>query len=443
MISLQRPRKLLVSKIFQGACLILLFVAIFVSLSRTSGRRLGFGNLPLPYNPALTDEDTQCIITYQFLAFSHTDNVLIDGGNSTLLEKAPPYIEAIMSPGNEKFPRLKCLTPNLQRYQYLRKNDEENFRAGPRYFFALDLHQSASKLPRLLGSIVETIRYLGPGNCALSIVEGRSDDGTYEILKSIRTEIEALGTTYFLQRSDLNPTNSDRVKALAELRNLALVPLTSHPDQYSSDTTILFINDVALCLEDILELIHQRIYQGADMTCAMDWTYVGQDPTFYDVWVARDLKGESFFLIPEDGNWNSAWNLFWNNSIAHDHWANHKSFQVFSCWNGATAFTARPFLDNRIRFRRSTEKECRSQGEPQLFCKDLWSLGYGKIAVVPSINIEYSDEAAQKIKDTKGYTSQWVEGDNDNIAWDASPPAFVKCMDGYANQRWVPWNEGI
>lgn len=110
-------------------------------------------------------------------------------------------------------------------------------------------------------------------------------------------------------------------------------------------------------LEDILELLRQRNYQGADMSCATDWTYAGQDPTFNEVWVARDLKGESFFLIPEDDKWNLAWNSFWNNPVAHDHSINHKSPQVSSCWNGATAFTAEPFLDNKIRFRRSTENE--------------------------------------------------------------------------------------
>jgi alpha-1,3-mannosyltransferase len=49
--------------------------------------------------------------------------------------------------------------------------------------------------------------------------------------------------------------------------------------------------------------IHQRQYEDADMVCAMDWTYVGRDPTFYDVWVARDMNGDSFFEIPEDGSW--------------------------------------------------------------------------------------------------------------------------------------------
>jgi alpha-1,3-mannosyltransferase len=42
----------------------------------------------------------------------------------------------------------------------------------------------------------------------------------------------------------------------------------------------------------------------------MDWTYVGENPAFYDVWIARSMKGDTFFIIPEDGSWDYAWNLF-------------------------------------------------------------------------------------------------------------------------------------
>jgi alpha-1,3-mannosyltransferase len=365
--------------------------------------------------------------------------------NSTLLELAPKYVKAIMSPEDITFPRLKCPAVNEGRYEYMRTNAPETWGSmgKPRYFFALDLHDCVDKLPRLLGSVVETINFLGVDNCVLSIVEGRSHDATFEVLDSLRAEMDAIGVQYHLRSSDLDPKASDRVKGLAELRNLALEPMMSRPAEYSKDSTIIFLNDVSICMEDILELIHQRTYQGADMTCAMDWTYVGQDPTFYDVWIARGMNGDSFFEIPSDGNWNSAWNIFWNNPTALDHYRSHKSFQVFSCWNGATAFTAKPFLERRIEFRRSISNECPSQGEPQLFCKDLWHIGYRKIAVVPSVNLEYSDDAARKIKDAKGYTSQWAEGDSDIITWDDNPPATVKCMQGYANQVFVPWNEGL
>jgi alpha-1,3-mannosyltransferase len=298
----------------------------------------------------------------------------------------------------------------------------------------------------LLGSIVETILFLGPENCVLSIVEGRSDDGTFEVLDALRPNLQALGVKYLLQTSDINPTapGTDRIEALANLRNLALQDLIAHPAHYDPDTTVVFLNDIALCMEDILELLHQRRWQGADQTCAMDWTYAGDNPTFYDVWIARGMTGDTFFRIPEDGSWDFAWNLFWNDDTARAGLAAAKPFQVFACWNGVTAFTAKPLLDGRIKFRAHGPGEC-FQGEPKLFAKDMWAKGFGKIAVVPSVNVEYSDEAAKKIKALKGYVAGHVanERDGGRIEWQTKPPEKVKCMPDYQHQTFVDWDEGL
>ena len=366
--------------------------------------------------------------------------------NDTLLEAAPTYVKAIIAPEDKTFPRLECPAPNGERYRYLRSERNSTKANGSnttlKYFFALDLYQCAGLLPRLLGSIIESMQFLGPHDCALSIVEGRSDDGTYEILRLLRKDVERIGAKYFLQTNEINPKVGDRIKALSELRNQALQPLIEAQPEIDNGVTVIFVNDVAICMEDILELIHQRRYQDADMTCAMDWTYVGPDPTFYDVWIARGMNGDSFFNIPPDGNWNSAWNLFWNNPEAKKRLDTGKPFQVFSCWNGAVAFTAKPIIQQKVKFRSAFEKEC-GQGEPKSFCKDMWISGYGKIAVVPSVNLEYSDENGKKIKSTKGYVSRFLgNGNNDDkIEWEKKPPPKVKCIPNYENQHWRPWDE--
>ncbi|CAN9142979.1 unnamed protein product [Alternaria alternata] len=370
-----------------------------------------------------------------------------DKGNATLIAQTPPYLHAILNPSDSTFPRLECPQPNLDRYAYLGGSSGSLQHAQrPRYFFALDLHQCVHLLPRLIGSIVETMYFLGPQNCALSIVEGRSDDGTFEVLDQLRASMQLLGIRYYFQSSDINPMakGKDRIEGLAKLRNLALKDLIAHPEHYDEDTTVIFSNDVALCMEDLLELIHQRKFQGADQTCAMDWTYVGDNPTFYDVWIARGMTGDLFFRIPEDGSWDFAWDLFWNDQNAHARWSSSKPFQVFSCWNGVTAFTARPVMEKKIRFRAHKKDEC-FQGEPKLFAKDMWFNGYGKIAVVPSVNVEYSDEAAKKIKTLKGYPSKHFanEGDDTKINWETSPPEKVKCMPDHQHQTFVAWDEGL
>lgn len=346
-----------------------------------------------------------------------------------------------MGDGSTNIPRLACPHTDYSRYQQLRPESSTK----PSYFFALNIRQKVSILPTLIGSIVDTIRFLGPENCALSVVEGHSQDGTFEILDLLKAEIEKLGTTFYLKRSDIDPaTNIGRIAGLAALRNLALEPLTENPSAFTRDATVIFLNDVSLCAEDILELIYQKALLGADMTCGFDWTYVGVDPTFYDVWIARTLAGDSFFDIPPDGNWNSAWNLFWNAHTDQKSFMAHRPFQVFSCWNGAAVFTSRPLIEAHARFRAPTPQEC-FQGEPQLFCKDLWRAGYRNIAVVPSVNIAYDDEHATSIKGLKGYVSQWMAGEpkeGNKIEWQDQPPEKVRCIASYEKQEWRAWNEG-
>ena len=357
-------------------------------------------------------------------------------GDPALLADATTYVQAIMDPEDTTFDRLACPRLNSARYEYLKSNS-----TNPSYFFALDFRQKVDLLPRLMGSVVETIQFLGTEKCVLSIVEGHSTDGSFEVLKVLEPELEAVGVRYHFVRSDIDPSAGDRIGALAELRNLALKPLITSPRFFDPDTTVIFLNDVAICPEDLLELTRQKRALGADMTCGMDWTYVGRDPTFYDVWVARTITGDSFFEIPPDGNWNSAWNLFWNAPANREALQQHKPFQVFSCWNGAAVFSAKPLWEDGIRFRKSREGEC-FQGEPQLFCKDLWYSGHGKVAVVPTVNLEYDDEHARKIKGLKGYASQWTRTDGEaGIEWVESPPKKVKCMASYGNQEWRPWDE--
>ncbi|KAK3295088.1 cryptococcal mannosyltransferase 1-domain-containing protein [Chaetomium fimeti] len=377
------------------------------------------------------------------------------------LETTALYVKAIMNIDTATLPHLECPKLDPSRYQQLQVTNDAS-EATIRYFFALDLRQCVALLPRLIGSVVEAMRFLGPTNCALSIIEGNSKDGTGEVLAALLPELEALGVTYYFSTTAINPKKGDRITALAQLRNLAIQPLlddtsittsptTPKPQRRTppkpkydpATTTIIFLNDVAICPEDILELVLQHTTLNADMVCAMDWTYVGADPTFYDVWIARALSGDAFFEIPPDGSWDSAWNLFWNDEASRARLGARQPFQVFSCWNGAVVFKAAPVMEGGVRFRRARKGECH-QGEPQLFCKDLWFGGYGKIAVVPVVNLEYSDEGGRKIKEAKGYTSRWVGSSDwrdEGIEWQTDPPEKVKCTAQYDNQFFEAWNK--
>ncbi|KAK4443163.1 glycosyltransferase [Podospora aff. communis PSN243] len=356
------------------------------------------------------------------------------------------YLTSILNPTSTILPRLECPVPNLTRYTHL-KPPSSNPTTTP-YFFALDLRNNLPILPRLLGSIISTIRFLGPANCALSIVEGNSADGTPEVLAALQTAIGDEFPTYFILRNEIDPLAEDRFGKLAVLRNLALAPMLNDTGRYEN-STVVFINDVAICMEDILELVYQRQYQEADMACAFDWIGGGENegdrPVFYDSYIARGINGDLFFEIPLPAvSWNRATELFWNEPTSRARFEQHKPFQVFSCWNGAVAFTAKPVVEGTVAFRsvRREQGECH-QGEPQLFCKDMWWAGYGKIMVVPSVNLEYSDEKGRYIKGLKGYTRDLVrDGEEDRIQW-LPPPDKVKCMPTFDDQTWRDWNETL
>ena len=352
-------------------------------------------------------------------------------------DAASTVIRAIMDPADMSFDRLSC--PHIgARYDHLKRP------AGTKYFFALDLFNSAPVLPSLLGAVVEAMRFLGERHCTLSIVEGRSTDGTYDVLAGVGQEIRKLGAKFYLDTNDIDPKNGDvdRILALAGLRNQALKPLIEERTSYARDTVVIFLNDIVLCVDDILELLHQHIVQSADMTCAMDWNDKNNDVLFYDAWIARGITGDTFFEIPQSSEWTFAANLFWNDPLSKQRFEAKQPFQVYACWNGMAVFRAKPIMDQEIKFRRSADGECH-MGEPTLFCKDLWRKGYGKIQVVPSVNVAYTVKEARNAKAVRGSVAdsvdQTVEAVHDDLVqWQITPPSMVKCAGSWSRPSWVP-----
>jgi alpha-1,3-mannosyltransferase len=377
------------------------------------------------------------------------------------------YLEAIRNVSYASVKRLSCPSVNRHRYDYLRERAEAAKRhlGVPRarpFFFALNLHQSMNVIPRLMASMAEAIRVLGAHNCVLSIVEGRSTDGSHEVLAAMEAVLPR-GLAYSFARSDIDPTAGDRIEALARLRNLAVEPLLLRDDDDASvmaeHGSVIFFNDVAACPDDVLELLHQRTRQGADMTCAMDWKHVAFSGAnglrFYDVWISRTMSGESFFHIPLGGSWNQSSQLFAGDSgadgLARRRFERHLPFQVFACWNGGVVFSAAPLLDAGIRFRASGEGECH-QGEVSLLAKDMWMRGYGRIAVVPSVNLGYDDETGERIQQEKGLVGDWTQlelepeddSEDSTISWQENPPTKVRCIPTNwvkKKQYFVPWDE--
>lgn len=373
-------------------------------------------------------------------------------GNLNKADDAGRYVQAILDPKNGGYPIVNCPAPNATRYSVLSPTENADKR---HFFFALDLRQVVELLPQLIGAVIEAINLIGPENCALSIVEGISTDGTYETLFRLKAHLDKMGIAYYLQTSSIDSHSGDRIGKLAKLRNLALEPMMAEAERYDPKATIVFLNDVAACTEDILELAYQKQTQNADMTCAMDYHFLrfaphNGEPSFYDSWISRGINGDTFLPIPDrtpkGEQWSDVANMFWNEPYSQDRYLSRKPLQVFACWNGGVAMTGEPFLSRKLDFRRSFKGECYT-GEPTLLCKDLWNLGHGRIAVIPSISLAYNVKDGRQIKEERGFASTWTaneqNGEPVQIAWQDQPPDMVKCMPSFRNQFWRPWNEGL
>ncbi|KAK3339587.1 cryptococcal mannosyltransferase 1-domain-containing protein [Neurospora tetraspora] len=161
----------------------------------------------------------------------------------------------------KNLPRFEYPAFNPLQYEYLavQDGDGDADSSGIQYLFALDLRECLHLLPRFIGSIVEAIRFFA------------------EVLEALRPELDCLTTAYYFKSDDINRKQGARIEKLAELRNLALQPMLGPKDSklYPAEANmiVIFLNDVAAYTDDILELVYQRRFFGADMICAMDWTY--------------------------------------------------------------------------------------------------------------------------------------------------------------------------
>lgn len=351
------------------------------------------------------------------------------------------YVRAIIDPLTAQLHELQCASDLGQRYNGLRIQDPKVNKI--QYLFALDLCEAIDLLPQLLGTIARLVAFLGREACAVSIVEGPSTDQSFEVLAAVQTEMEKQGTKFFLHsNTESSRKTLERIAVLARLRNLALAPMVDKPGDFHAHPLIIFANDVALCPEDVLELIYQHRYQNATMTCAFDWQDNGT--CYYDSWVGRSMSGNLFFEMPPRGSSTQfAGDLFWDHPQSRIRFDRGQPIQVYSCWNGLVTIEGRPFLDRSLAFRASHQAECYNSEAVNL-AKDMWRMGIGKIAAIPSVNVGYSSLEALAAKEVRGYVTDHVDLDQpedlsqtERITWQG-PPRMVKCIyRDWGGQYWL------
>ncbi|ORY31237.1 cryptococcal mannosyltransferase 1-domain-containing protein [Naematelia encephala] len=259
-----------------------------------------------------------------------------------------------------------------------------------KYFFAINLYNSFDVIPDLFATLFRTAAVLGYHNVFVSIYENGSNDQTKALLRIF----DALGRTVGLRiiiRTSMRTRGqfNHRIEYLAEVRNAAMVPLHELRDNENEVfDTIVFMNDILPCVDDLLELIWQSRRQNAGITCAADYMYhddIGA-PVFYDNWVARDINGTALE--------NAPFEQVFHHPISNHRFQRHLPIQVQSCWNGIAVLDPAPFYEPphvKFRMARLPEGEC-SASECGLICNDYWNAGYGRIIMVPRVKLAYDQK---------------------------------------------------
>ncbi|KAF5371766.1 hypothetical protein D9758_003584 [Tetrapyrgos nigripes] len=279
-----------------------------------------------------------------------------------------------------------------------------NGRGPHKYFFAINLYNSFDIIPDLFSTLFRVSSILGYPNVFVSIYENGSTDQTKALLRIYDALTRAVGLRVTIRTSSrTRGAFNHRIEYLAEVRNAAFVPLHElRETQGEYFDTIVFMNDILPCVDDLLELIYQSRLNSAGITCAADYMYhseLGQ-PVFYDNWVARDINGTALENAPFEG--------IFHHGPSQSRFQTHLPVQVQSCWNGIAVLDPAPFYEFRptreggsgpVKFRmaRIVDGEC-SASECSLICNDYWEKGYGRILMIPRVKLAYDSHTSTSPK---------------------------------------------
>eukprot|EP00835_Amoeboradix_gromovi_P003231 NODE_205_length_14851_cov_0.317584.p4 type:complete len:420 gc:universal NODE_205_length_14851_cov_0.317584:8953-7694(-) len=270
-----------------------------------------------------------------------------------------------------------------------------------KYYIAVNLHNNENVLPHLMTSINEFVRFVGPKNVFLSVFESGSLDNTTSILSKY---VPFLESKHRIETSPINNilNNTDRnhrIDYLVYIRNKAMNPLyrsvakikhyAGHYEDHLSYDSVLFINDIYFCANDLLELEFQRVLNKASISGGMDYVKgMGNNLIFYDSWVALDINGLQFKYAKLDN--------IYRDVPSRRRGLQQLPLQVSCAWNGMVSLSAKPFLNGYI-FRRGSNRnalfkdpgECASS-ECQTLCLDFIKLGYPRVLMVPRVKVAYT-----------------------------------------------------
>ena len=130
-------------------------------------------------------------------------------------------------------------------------------------------------IPDVFATLFRVAAILGYENVFVSIYENGSTDQTKALLRTFDSLTKTVGMQVIIRTSMRTRGQfNHRIEYLAEVRNAALLPLHELRDAEGMIfDSIVFMNDILPCVDDILELIWQSRRQNAAITCATDYMF--------------------------------------------------------------------------------------------------------------------------------------------------------------------------
>lgn len=342
---------------------------------------------------------------------------------------------------------------NAQARRYSILTGKESGSQNGLYLFTTVTRNIQDQLPDLTAAIAVIVDTLGPSRVAFSIVEGPSDDITastlddvlYPFLLSLGVPASRIRFVTNSPRLDFN--QGDRIGLLAQLRNQALEPLWHNAEGHDNESglgaqvrAVIMFNDVYLKAEHFLEVLYWHHVNQAGITTAWDW-WKRNPGYYYDVWVGRTVDtGDLFYpMDPSLEKWQPSSDVFADSPASRKAFDSLEPFPVFSSWNGLAVLDPRPLLGSSspafssntrgVRFRSASADahEC-AASECALICSDYWKAGFGKVQVVPSVQLAYDRGTAME-------TEQMMQKQRRELGWVNGVP---KKMPRRGSSRYWP-----
>ncbi|WAR55047.1 hypothetical protein PtB15_4B666 [Puccinia triticina] len=230
---------------------------------------------------------------------------------------------------------LSCrLSPKTKALIWMRFLDGAGRTKGAlKVMIALNLHSSQQVLPVITNPILTSLRYLGAEN-------------VYVLEETIWMGV-------------------DRIKLLSEYHNQALLAFDNADRALDGLSNLVFIDDVFLCAQDILELLWQHPLPPDDARL--------HSVVFYNSWVTRSLTGKTLRpwlqILTEYKDGYAAICGAKESKVFQARFHNVLPVPVYLCWNDIVALAPAPFRGPEgLTFRAANRltNECPSS-ECQLF----------------------------------------------------------------------------